>query len=212
MNSNSRIELRPFKVAIFDDYFNPCLVQAACEEWPANDWFGWHKYSDGHASKYASRVARDIPASCLTLLDEMSKFPLFDLCPYFYQHGCFPDMQGYYGGGLHMFTPGGMLDCHLDALNHPSKPWQRVVNLLLYIMPDWEASWGGQLNLHDADKRIVNTVQPKFNRLVLFQPTRTAWHSVSPISNECGQYRKSLATFFWKRGESVNSNTCAKFE
>lgn len=209
--SDSTIILEPFKVAVFDDYFNPCLVQAACEDWPTLDWVGWHKHSDGRAAKYASVVARGLPASCLALLDEMSVLPLTTLCPYFYQPGCFPDMGEYHAGGLHMFVPGGVLDCHVDGTDHPTKPWQRIVNLVLCVTP-WKAEWGGQFNLHDKSTHIVNSIQPKFNRLVVFQPTTTARHSVSPVSLSCPHPRKNLVTSLWKQVESKNLNTVAKFD
>ena len=52
------------------------------------------------------------------------------------------------GGSLHQSGPGGYLNVHTDFSKHHFHPhWHRRVNLILYLNPQWEESWGGSLEL-----------------------------------------------------------------
>ena len=64
------------------------------------------------------------------------------------------------GGGLHRSLPGGFLNVHTDFSAHHSKPgWRRRVNLLLYLNPEWQPDWGGELELWSKDmQRCVTRV------------------------------------------------------
>lgn len=202
----------PYPVLVFDNVFEPSLVRAAHAVWPHPEWDNWHRYNDKYSVKYGSKDGRQCPPPCLTLLDEMSRFPLQDFFGPLAIHNrhYFPDMS-YHAGGLHCIQPGGKLDCHIDALSHPLRPWQRVANLLLYVNPNWQMEWGGGLVLHNPDKSFRDQLFPNFNRLVIFCPTDFAFHSVDPIAQEA-QARCVLASFFWEHSLEAERNTTAKFE
>lgn len=201
---------KPYPVLVFDNVFPAQLARAAFASWPNDTWDNWFRYHDKHSLKYASKCGRDAPASCLLLLDKLSQFPLEEYYGPLKLPVChfFPDMS-YYAGGLHCVHSGGKLDCHIDALQHPIKNWVRVANLILYVTPAWSQEWGGHLNIHNEDQSIAHSVSPKFNRLVVFEPTPVAFHSVGAVS-DTSEPRCSLATFFWKQGE-CNLNTTARF-
>ena len=56
----------------------------------------------------------------------------------------------YVGGGFHAGAEGSYLDLHVDFNIHPTHPtWLREFNILLYLNPGWEPSWGGELQLTD---------------------------------------------------------------
>lgn len=106
------------------------------------------------------------------------------------------------GGGLHQSPNSGFLDLHVDANFHPfDKSMHRRLNLLIYLSPDWNEAWGGQLQLWtDKNKkpdRLGKAVTPAFNRAVIFSTTRTSWHGVAPITCPPGQSRKSLALYYY---------------
>ena len=54
-------------------------------------------------------------------------------------------MSAYMEGGIVMY-PKGELNPHLDYETHPKLRMKRKVNCLIYINPQWQASWGGGLN------------------------------------------------------------------
>jgi hypothetical protein len=188
----------PFPVLVFNNVFPEALLRAVHASWPHPEWDNWFRYNDENSDQYGSKNGRECPPAALTVLDQLSIFPLHEYLGPLKLPKCdfFPDLS-YHAGGLHCIRRGGKLNCHIDALQHPIKPWTRVVNLLLYVTPDWNISWGGELNLHREDQSIQDNLIPVFNRLVVFCPTNTALHSVSPVhDNE--RARCSLATFFWK--------------
>src|SRR5579859_7257694 len=106
------------------------------------------------------------------------------------------------GGGLHLSPKSGFLDIHVDANFHPKdKSLHRRVNILIYVTRNWDRDWGGALQLWSDKKkspdRLVEIVEPKFNRAVIFSTTRTSWHGVEPINCPDGMSRQSLALYYY---------------
>jgi Rps23 Pro-64 3,4-dihydroxylase Tpa1-like proline 4-hydroxylase len=80
---------------------------------------------------------------------------------------------------------------------------KRKLNLIVYLNPNWQESWGGNLGLwsHNEEteqpKDCIISVTPLFNRAVLFDTTQNSWHGVTEgITSPEGQYRKSLAFYY----------------
>lgn len=112
------------------------------------------------------------------------------------------------GGGLHQSPKSGFLDIHVDANFHPlRKDLHRRLNIIIYINKEWQSSWGGNLELwNDIGNRpgdLSVSVEPKFNRAVIFSTTRTSWHGVKPVYCPEGQSRKSLALYYYTQGRPI---------
>jgi Rps23 Pro-64 3,4-dihydroxylase Tpa1-like proline 4-hydroxylase len=110
---------------------------------------------------------------------------------------------GLHGGGIHMHQAGDYLNTHLDYDIHPKLDMKRKLNLIVYLNPNWQESWGGNLGLwsHNEEteqpKDCIVSVTPLFNRAVLFDTTQNSWHGVTEgITSPEGQYRKSLAFYY----------------
>jgi len=113
------------------------------------------------------------------------------------------------GGGLHQSPRSGFLDIHVDANFHPEdKRLHRRVNILIYMNKEWRTEWGGQLELwEDANLkpgRLVASVEPVFNRAVIFSTTRTSWHGVAAIQCPEGLSRRSLALYYYTASRPAN--------
>ncbi len=91
------------------------------------------------------------------------------------------------------YQPGSGYQCHLDNF-HDSN--QRVLTLLLYLNPDWQARDGGNLRLHldEAGKESHLDIAPVAGRLLLFFSARFA-HEVLTTQ----RHRLSLTTWFRRR-------------
>lgn len=96
------------------------------------------------------------------------------------------------GGGMHETGTDGRLGMHRDFNYHPDGRVRRI-NLLTYLNPVWDCVWGGCLYL-GADRGV--TVEPVFNRTVLFECGPESWHG-HPDPVVGNHLRRSLATYYY---------------
>jgi hypothetical protein len=111
----------------------------------------------------------------------------------------------YLGGGTHDNRDGQLLQAHVDFNYHPSERWHRRLNLIVYLNPQWEAGWGGNLQLFQdpyRDTKPAESIVPAFNRCVIFETTENSWHAFDRISlpaERSDLSRKSIALYFYTR-------------
>jgi Rps23 Pro-64 3,4-dihydroxylase Tpa1-like proline 4-hydroxylase len=193
---------KPFSHIIIDNFLNNEVAQQVAKEFPNFEDHSWKIYNNAIEVK--------------KLINHWDKFG-----PYTYQlfqylnsqefiekieplTGCklFPDF-GLNGGGLHSHKCGGKLNTHLDYSIHPKLKLERRINLLIYVTPNWEESWGGALGLWDqapnnnAPGSLQKIIFPLFNRAVLFDTTQNSWHGLpEPIKCPIKITRNSLAVYY----------------
>lgn len=75
----------------------------------------------------------------------------------------------------------------------------RKLNMIVYLNDDWQESYGGHLQLWDADmKHCVKKVLPNFGRVVIFRTDMKSNHGhPDPLTCPPGRTRKSLATYYY---------------
>lgn len=102
----------------------------------------------------------------------------------------------YVGGGFHAGAADSFLDLHVDFNIHPAhKNWLREFNILLYMNPGWEPSWGGELLLTDDPAHPPTAIEPRFNRLVIMESTDKSFHGYKTISFPASRSRRSIAAY-----------------
>jgi Rps23 Pro-64 3,4-dihydroxylase Tpa1-like proline 4-hydroxylase len=106
----------------------------------------------------------------------------------------------YGGGGFHAGDTGSFLDLHVDFNIHPAhESWLRELNILLYLNPGWEPSWGGELLLTDHPENPGIEVEPLFNRLVIMECTDNSFHGYRSISFPPDHSRRSIAAYGYSK-------------
>lgn len=144
-------------------------------------------------------------------------YPLYDALmgpafTHFIEIVCsYPDLEGdrqFTGAGMQRYRCGGFSEIHLDSNRHPfDSGLHHRVNLLVFLNPDWQAEWGGELVLWSSkngrpDQPAVS-IQPTFNRAVLFAVTSKSWHSVNRVRCPDDQARNSVAIYYFNRVDAA---------
>lgn len=193
----------PFDHWIIDDFFARDLALRLSSEfldWESSRWFvydtclerkralrDWGAFPSETYRTFANFCSQGF---CRSLQDLTGETELM------------PDM-GLHGAGWHMQQQGDHLNLHVDYAIHPLLNMQRKYNLIVYLTPDWQDSWGGDLEFwsHDshaqAPAALVKKIQPRFNRAVIFDTSSWAWHGCpQPLRCPGDQYRRSLAMYY----------------
>jgi 2OG-Fe(II) oxygenase superfamily len=91
-----------------------------------------------------------------------------------------------FGGGTHDNRDGQGLNVHVDFNIDERRMLHRRINLLIYLNREWEASWGGAIELHsDPHNPAVDNVKaflPLFNHAVIFDTSEFSWHGFPRIA------------------------------
>jgi len=102
------------------------------------------------------------------------------------------------GGGMHVTGPGGRLDVHVDFNYLPARKLHRRINLLLYLNPTWDATWGGHVQLWDREvKHCQQEFAPVINRCILFETSDISFHGVTPVNEAAPVPRFSFAAYYY---------------
>jgi 2OG-Fe(II) oxygenase superfamily len=111
-----------------------------------------------------------------------------------------------FGGGTHENLDGQSLDVHVDFNVDERRMLHRRVNLLIYLNPEWDARWGGSIELHSdpwnpaLDER--KGFLPLFNRAVIFETNEYSWHGFERIrlpDDKRGLSRKSFSIYLYTK-------------
>lgn len=194
---------KPFSYAVVDNFFPEDLANQLSAEFPDFDDSKWHEYKNQIEIKKVSNNWNVFPkatyetfsylnsTSFLNMMMALTGVPLL-----------LPD-HGLNGGGWHIHANGGKLNPHLDYSMHPKLPYQRKINIIVYLQPNWEPSWGGHLGFyeHNIDSKgpgqLIHEVEPIFNRAVFFDTTQNSWHGLCrEVSTPDGICRKSMAVYY----------------
>ncbi|MBT8148125.1 MAG: 2OG-Fe(II) oxygenase [Gammaproteobacteria bacterium] len=117
----------------------------------------------------------------------------------------YPD-EHLYAGGISLMGKGQFLNPHLDNSHEKDRRRWRVLNLLYYVSPEWERSFGGNLEIwpDGVDNKQV-TVDSLFNRLVVMATHGNSWHSVSPVASD--KYRTCVSNYYFSDSPLRDSDT-----
>jgi Rps23 Pro-64 3,4-dihydroxylase Tpa1-like proline 4-hydroxylase len=193
---------QPFPHIVFDDFFDPALLELVLEEFPKPDQIQWQQFDNVREVKLASAAESSFGPVTRLLLYHLNSITFLEfLSSVTGIPNLIPD-PGFEGGGLHQIVRGGKLGIHADFNKHASYGLDRRLNLLLYLNPDWKEEYGGHLELWDRDMVACRKkVAPLINRVMIFATTDFTYHG-HPDALQCPVHmtRKSLALYYFSNG------------
>jgi len=115
--------------------------------------------------------------------------------------------EAWFGGGMHMTGPHGRLDVHVD-FNRGERDLYRRLNLLLYLNPEWDETWGGQIELWDsAVKNCHVSLSPVLGRCLIFETSQISYHGVAPLKCPPDRIRRSFAAYYYTKEPPAHGDT-----
>jgi len=190
----------PFHHCVIDNFFHKDIARKLSKEFPAYDSKEWYVYKNAIENKKASNNWNLFPEITYKVLTYLSSQEFASYLSESFNKKLYPDI-GLHGGGWHIHSNGGNLNPHLDYSIHPKLRLQRKINLIIYLSELMTKDMGGEFGLWSGDSNAPNdlakTVQPLFNRAVIFDTTQNSWHGmVNPVTCPSDVYRQSMAVYY----------------
>lgn len=210
----------PFCHAVIDNFLPTELAEEILKHFPQDKKAHDKIYEKGYGGTHKRQV---MPADC----DEFTRnvFAFFNSAAMlnFLEgitniKGLLPDPY-FAGGGFHEISTGGLLGIHADFRVNESIQLIRRVNVLIYLNKNWDASYGGNLELWDkAMTHKAKEIAPLFNRAVIFNTDADSFHGhPEPLTTPPDITRKSIALYYYTAqsiandtGESRHTNYVAR--
>ncbi len=198
----------PFPHLVIDNFIDEKDAKIISDVFPSDNSINWNIHGSGpnadrknfRGIKLQCSDENEFPDEIKRLMNEFNSqgflYFLQKLTDVEYIFG-----DPYYNGcGLHSTGRGGRLMIHADVNRYPYPSLaDQYLNCILYVSENWQDHWGGELELWDKNvKKCIKSIEPKFNRLVIFRTDRKAFHG-HPLPIECPDEarRNSLATYFY---------------
>ena len=191
----------PYPHGVYEDFLRPEAARALAEVFPQpEDRMAWDRFgAQGLEVKMGSSDEARFPAPLRQAIHDLNSGPFLRWLETVsgIEH-LMPD-PSLVGGGIHLSRRGDHLGIHADFNWHEGLQAHRRLNLLIYLTPHWEASYGGELELWNLDgTRRERTVEPLFNRAVLFATRSDTFHGhPNPWAAPDGRYRQSIALYYY---------------
>ena len=195
----------PYPHVVMENFLNGDVIERILSEFPGVASGEWIHYVHYNERKFGKTDREAFGPTIGAVVDELNS-PRF--LRFLQDVTGIEDLlhdESLEGGGLHQSERGGFLNVHADFTVHPHRrDWRRRLNLLLYLNPEWDESYGGYLELWDTEMRACRKkIAPILNRCVIFSTDPTSFHGhPDPMTCPPGMTRKSLALYYFTQEET----------
>src|SRR5450432_304123 len=195
-------QAKPFPHVVLQNFLN-WTTDEMSDVYPTSDWPYWNKRLDFYQSgKMYFRDTDVMPPLLSSMFYELCAPPFLKFLESVTGIGALIPDPYYEGGGLHCSGPGGVLMPHIDSHFYDRLKLYRRINLLLYLNPKWEESFGGCLELWEKGaKSPAKVIVPDWGTCVIFRTDDRSVHGFStPIEQD--HWRCSLALYYYNSVET----------
>lgn len=204
---------KPFPHIIVDDFFDEGWLNQILDEFPKTekDYKTWDIRDDkGIQVKLRSnwKSSLEIPYQTRELFNCLNHRDTLEMLSNLTGiNGLIPDMY-YDAGGMNEIKRGGQLAIHCDGNKNQRMGVYRALNLIIYLNKNWKPEYGGNLNFYDKDLNVVKSIEPLFNRMVIFTTNENSLHGhPEPLNCPENMSRKSLILYYYTRDNIFNNDS-----
>lgn len=207
-------QAKPFKHLIIDDFISPKIFKNIVLYWPKpKEWMD-HIHNDTKKEvlkrQYRLEISRSWDDPIKTFLWQINN----DFHPQvqkLFNYPIYNDVD-LTGAGLHQHQAGGFLNFHIDfnKIEKYDAVYQRCLNTIFYVHPEWKPEWGGHTNL-GADE-LLKDVEPVPNRILIFEATEESYHGCRLVTCPIKKQRRTIATYFYKEAEAGISQHSTRYK
>ncbi len=197
---------RPFRHIVIDDFLGPQFCRRLLQEFPLFDASHAVNEQRGVGGKATFENVRELGPTFVALDEHIRSSEFLQMIE---AMTGIPDLlydPDYVGGGTHENLCGQELDPHVDFNYHPTQLWHRRLNLIVFLNPEWDATWGGAIELHTnpwkSEENQAVAFLPVLNRCIIFETTEASWHGFKRIelsSDKRHLSRRSFAIYLYSR-------------
>jgi hypothetical protein len=204
----------PFPHVVIPNFLPKQIADAIAAEFPGPDAIDWLLEGPGNVvhskdkkiEKLSSSNEEFFPPLTRHVMHEFNSDTMLEFAAELTGYKSLLPDPSYGGCGLHSTGSGGRLMIHADASRHPNPDLHQILNMIFYVTPDWDSSWGGDLELWDAEKKAcVKKVKPEFNSMLIFFTGSRCFHGhPHPMSSPPGIRRNSLAVYYYTTSRPID--------
>jgi hypothetical protein len=210
----SQVQTQPYPYLVVENAIDTQILNEVFYTLPPSSWSSWMTYNNDFERK---RTTRDLPLlSPFTrnLLESMQSSSFASIISAITGIPNLITDPGLHGMGIYRYDNGGFLAPHMGYELHPVLNLERRVNVILFLTPDWNVGWGGQhLLWDDVGFNVVQEIEPRQGRMIIYQSQENGWMSVRPIQTPGGenQYLAMAATTYLTQPRTTATRKRAVF-
>uniref|UniRef100_A0A6C0D1D6 Prolyl 4-hydroxylase alpha subunit Fe(2+) 2OG dioxygenase domain-containing protein n=1 Tax=viral metagenome TaxID=1070528 RepID=A0A6C0D1D6_9ZZZZ len=175
----------------------------------------WDRYSNPFEQKYTLRDKFNFPTNLKLLFDELQSTEfvnkLSNICGYKLS---LDNTRNFWG--VHKYDKGDKLDIHRDAGLHPVNMLKKQLTLGIYLSSNWKSEYDCKLEIWKGDMNSihekVDSIEPIFNRLILFTCNDYSWHgNPEPVNSAfINDAKRIFVTISYLSENFDDKNKCVK--
>ena len=200
------LHAEPFRHVVIEEFFENGFAERLLDEFPSFD----PRLATSEFGSVGGKAANPRIASISPAYQDLYGFVLSEpFLEFVSRLSGVPDLimdPAMFGGGTHENLHGQDLAPHVDFNFDPTANLHRRLNLIVYLNKDWHPEWGGGLEIHSNPRRHwenqIRTIDPNFNRAVLFETNERSWHGFPKIDlpeDKRHLSRKSISIYLYTK-------------